>query len=115
MLSSDASNANYSSTLVAEGPAVKMFERLQAQMIWDDLQVLQRHLALAARQGRLPQDVLQRVEIDAEAPVVQSRDRLKEVQADQILLAQGVISRQSVAAKYGYDYSRERDLMNAAE
>ena len=28
MLSSDASNANYSSTMVAEGPAVKMFDRL---------------------------------------------------------------------------------------
>ena len=31
MLSSDASNANYSSTMVAEGPAVKMFERLAAR------------------------------------------------------------------------------------
>ena len=31
MFTSDASNANYASTLVAEGPAVKMFERLQAE------------------------------------------------------------------------------------
>jgi hypothetical protein len=29
MLTSDASNANYASTMVAEGPAVKMFQRLQ--------------------------------------------------------------------------------------
>ena len=36
MFTSDASNANYSSTLVAEGPAVKMFERLQASMIEQD-------------------------------------------------------------------------------
>ena len=30
MFTSDASNANYASTMVAEGPAVRMFERLQA-------------------------------------------------------------------------------------
>ncbi|HPP54773.1 MAG TPA: phage portal protein, partial [Thermoguttaceae bacterium] len=40
MLTSDASNANYASTMVAEGPAVKMFERLQQDMITDDLEVL---------------------------------------------------------------------------
>jgi capsid protein len=33
MLTSDASNANYSSTMVAEGPAVKMFDRLQREML----------------------------------------------------------------------------------
>ncbi len=33
MLTSDASNANYASTMVAEGPAVRMFERLQHEMI----------------------------------------------------------------------------------
>src|SRR6185295_1448942 len=42
MLTSDASNANYSSTMVAEGPAVKMFSRLQAEQIADDLEVMWR-------------------------------------------------------------------------
>ena len=42
MLSSDASNANYSSTMVAEGPAVKMFDRLQHEMIEDDLDLFHR-------------------------------------------------------------------------
>ena len=32
MLSGDASNANYSSTMVAEGPAVKTFEEMQAAL-----------------------------------------------------------------------------------
>ena len=31
MFTSDASNANFASTMVAEGPAVRMFERLQAE------------------------------------------------------------------------------------
>ncbi len=37
MLTSDASNANYSSTMVAEGPAMRMFARLQAEQVCDDL------------------------------------------------------------------------------
>src|SRR4029434_6567283 len=40
MLTSDASNANYSSTLVAEGPAMRMFARLQAEQVCDDLHVM---------------------------------------------------------------------------
>ena len=40
MFTSDASNANYASTMVAEGPAVKMFDRLQQDMIEDDLELM---------------------------------------------------------------------------
>ena len=36
MFTSDASNSNYASTIVAEGPAVKMFERLQATLKNED-------------------------------------------------------------------------------
>lgn len=112
MLTADASNANYASTMVAEGPAVKMFERLQAEMIWHDYRVLTRALEVAERAGRLPEGTADRVEIDAEGPIVISRDRLKEAQADQILLTQGVVSPQSVAVRHGYDYNEERDLMD---
>lgn len=115
MLSGDASNANYSSTLVAEGPAVKMFERLQSQMIWWDAQVLTRALEVAERAGRLPDGVSKQIVIDAEAPTVMTRDRLQEAQADQILLTMGVVSPQTVAARHGFDYNQERDLMNFAD
>ncbi|GAB4133087.1 MAG: hypothetical protein Kow0040_14890 [Thermogutta sp.] len=112
MLSGDASNANYASTMVAEGPAVKIFERLQSEMIWYDYRIVQRALQTAEKAGRLPQGVSELVEIDAEAPMVMTRDRLKEAQADQILLTLGVISPQTVAARHGYDFEQERDLMN---
>ena len=42
MLTSDASNANYASTMVAEGPAMRMFARLQADLVNDDLDVMWR-------------------------------------------------------------------------
>lgn len=115
MLSADASNANYASTMVAEGPAVKMFERLQAEMIWHDYQVLTRALEVAERHGRLPPGTAQRVEIDAEGPIVTSRNRLAEAQADQILLTQGVVSPQSVAARHGYEWEQEQSLMQQGE
>ncbi len=60
MLTSDASNANYSSTMVAEGPAVKMFDRLQHDMIEDDLELLWRVVGHAVEAGRLPADAVRR-------------------------------------------------------
>src|ERR671937_615056 len=52
MFTSDASNSNYASTLVAEGPAVKMFERLQAGMIEQDRAVMGRVVDNAIAAGK---------------------------------------------------------------
>jgi len=113
MLSGDASNANYSSTLVAEGPAVKMFERLQAEAIWYDVEILQRVLRAAERRGVLPAGLTQLVRIEAEPPMIKTSDRLLEAQADQLLLSAGVVSRETVAARQGFDWSIERDRIEA--
>ncbi len=51
MLSGDASNANFSSTMVAEGPAVKTFEEMQADLIEADVEIMERQLQIAARAG----------------------------------------------------------------
>ncbi len=115
MLSADASNANYASTMVAEGPAVKMFERLQTATIWADWRVIQRALVTAERAGRLPEGITDQVEIDAEPPILMSRDRLKEAQADQILHGMGVVSRQSLASRHNLDFQHERDLIDEEE
>lgn len=86
MLTSDASNANYSSTMVAEGPAVKMFSRLQWAMIKDDLDVMGRVLDGAVELGQISQEVRDQIVIDVEPPRLESRDRLQETQADEILV-----------------------------
>ena len=57
MFTSDASNANYASTLAAEGPAVKMFDRLQANLANDDCEVMWRVVENAAHSGKLPDNV----------------------------------------------------------
>jgi capsid protein len=80
MFTSDASNANYSSTLVAEGPAVKMFERLQASLKNDDCRVMWQVIENAAVAGRLPRDVRRQVELQISLPSLHVRDQLRECQ-----------------------------------
>ena len=111
MLSSDASNANYSSTMVAEGPAVKMFQRLQHDMIEDDLAVMRRAITAAAAAGRLPSDVLTEIDVQAVPPSLATRDRLREAQADQILVRNGAMSTQTMATRNGLDAEKEQALI----
>lgn len=103
MLSSDASNANYSSTMVAEGPAVKMFERLQHEMLEDDLDLLWRVLRHAVQAGRLSAEALTAIDLRGIPPRLTVRDRLKDAQADQILVRNGAMSVATMAMRHGLD------------
>ena len=114
MFTSDASNANYSSTLVAEGPAVKMFERLQASLRNDDLLVMWRVVENAAAAGRLPRDVRQRVEIQITLPSLHVRDQLREVQVEKIAFEKGILSPQTWSQRLGLDYDQEQKNLGVA-
>ena len=111
MLSSDASNANYSSTMVAEGPAVKMFDRLQHEMLGDDIELLGRVLRHAVEAGRLPTEALVAVDIRGIPPTLAVRDRLKDAQADQILVRNGAMSVATMAMRNGLDPEQEQQLI----
>jgi capsid protein len=113
MLTSDASNANYASTMVAEGPAVRMFERLQHEMIEDDLDLLQRVLRAAIAAGRLPRVALTQIDIEGIPPSLAVRDRLKEAQADQILVRNGAMSPQTLSLRHGLDAEKEQRLIGS--
>ncbi len=109
MLTSDASNANYASTMVAEGPAVRMFERLQRDMLEDDREVMRLVVGHAVNSGRLPEETLEAIEIQAIPPSLAVRDRLREVQADQILVRNGAMSVSTMAARHGLEPELERE------
>lgn len=111
MLTSDASNANYSSTMVAEGPAVRMFERLQHEMIEDDLELLWRVIRAAVDAGRLPREALSEVDVEGIPPSLAVRDRLKDAQADQILVRNGAMSSRTMSVRHGLDAENEQRLM----
>jgi capsid protein len=108
MFTSDASNSNYSSTLVAEGPAVKMFERLQASLKNEDCRVMWRVIENAAAAGRLPRDVCQSVELQVSLPSLHVRDQLRECQIERIAFEKGVLSPQTWSQRLGLDYDQEQ-------
>ena len=110
MLTSDASNANYASTMIAEGPAVRMFERLQHEIIGEDRQLFKAVIREAVLQGRLPERTLQRISIHAIPPMLAARDRLNEAKADVILYNLGVLSKETLAMRYGLDPAQEERL-----
>ena len=111
MLTSDASNSNYSSTMVAEGPAARMFERLQYEVIAEDMALFRKVVQHAIACNVIPHDSMERVEIHAIPPMLAVRDRLKEARADEILLKNGVISAHTMTMRHGLDPDREAKLM----
>jgi capsid protein len=110
MLTSDASNANYSSTMVAEGPAVRMFERLQHELVVDDLDVLWRVVDAAIAAGRLPPAARGEVDLTAVPPTLAVRDRLRDAQADQILVRNGAMTAEMMALRHGLEPAGESQL-----
>jgi hypothetical protein len=108
MFTSDASNANYSSTMVAEGPAMKMFERLQASLIEQDRAVMWRVVDNAVAAGRLPQNVRDLVEIQIIPPSLHVRDQLRQTQVDRIAFDSGILSPQTWSQHLGLDYDQEQ-------
>ncbi len=103
MLTGDASNANYASTMVAEGPAVKMFQAEQ-QFFKEEFSRLWRWIleeAIAA--GELPGDFFERVAPQWCFPDLVNRDRPREREADVKLVETRVLSRAEVARRDGAD------------
>ena len=103
MLTSDASNANFASTMVAEGPAVKLFQSEQ-QFFGREFSRMWRWVmddAIAMR--LLPGDLFDRVEPCWTFPQLVNRDRPRERMADVRLVEAGVLSRAEVARRDGAD------------
>lgn len=105
MFTSDASNGNYASTMVAEGPAVRNFEGLQYEQREYDMEVMRRVVAAAG----LPDDILDRVEIDVQCPQLAVRDPKLETDRRQVLANNKILSPQTWAAEEGYDYQQEQE------
>lgn len=111
MLTSDASNANFASTMVAEGPAVKMFDRLQWGMIVDDKELIGREIQIAVDANRLNQEALT-LEVNAVPPNLATRDRLQEVQADAILVDKRAMSRETMSERHDLDPDAEKEKID---
>ncbi len=105
MLTSDASNSNYASTMVAKGPAVKMFHSEQHFFSQEWSSLWKGVMQAGIEQGELPSDLFERIEPAWTFPVVVNRDRAKERLTDARLVQTKVLSRAEVARRDGVDPS----------
>ena len=85
--------------MVAEGPAVKLFESEQ-HFFATELEALWRWVMhQGVLQGLLPEDIFEEIGPRWSFPQLVSRDRAKERLADAQLIAAGVLSRAEVARR----------------
>ena len=98
--------------MVAEGPAMRMFDRMQQDMIEEDLGVMAHVVQAAIAAERLPPDTLELVDIQAVAPTLAVRDRLQDAQADQILVRNQAMSVETMAARHGLSPDHEQQLIS---
>ena len=108
MLTSDASNSNYASTMVAEGPAVKFFQSEQLFFTQEFTRLWKWVMQVAIDQEQLPDDFFERVEPSWTFPQLVTRDRPRERAADAQLVELGVLSRAEVARRDGVEPDRMR-------
>lgn len=116
LISGDASNANYASTLVAESPFVKACESEQKdladfmQAVWK--KALKRRYASGQGAARYLQrysweEIARVLDIKVELSSVATRDTQAQVVVQQAQLGMGVISRRTIATQSGLDYDDE--------
>ncbi len=119
MISGDASNANFASTLVAESPFIKA--RLRDQQFFKSRirRILWKVVRLAIHAGVLDRfagqtdlkNLDQFIELAIEAPDPASRDALQAAQTAQVQQSLGILSRRTAATQAGLDYDQEQTNM----
>lgn len=107
LVSSDSSNGNYASSLTAEAPFTRHCIRLQEFYKNHFLRVIRSAVEAASSAGVLPDKVLNLVDIQVQAPSVETRDKSAEASANQIYSTLGIKSRQTIAQELGLDWDQE--------
>lgn len=116
MVSSDASNANYSSTLVAGAPFVNNVKHEQRRLAKAEEELLWKAISMAAECGRFggvtAQQLYQCCEVKVEFESPETVDQAQQEQVFDSQQAAGVLSAKTRASKSGLDY--EQELANGA-
>lgn len=111
MFSGDASNNDFASALVAEGPSVKGFEVLQGHVGRPHRRIVKRGLEHEEARGAIGRGLLARYKLVVSFPGLTVRERLQESQSRQIQQQSGVLSRLTWRKLEGLDDQvEERNL-----
>jgi len=124
IISSDASNANYASTMVAEGPAIKEFLQLQEFLGTIIERIYERVLMSALASGEVPEETRQ-TDVDDEGNTIErleptsvecsvnfgplsARNVQDDVKLWDFLLINNLAAKETVTSLAGYDYWEEQ-------
>jgi len=116
MITGDASNANYSSTMVAESPGVREFEYWQDVFseyfgyIWN--WVLSAAIEFGVMTGVDPEEIASS-EVQISFPPLIARNKLDEAKANQIKAGAGILSKQTWSEEDGRDWQTEKERIEA--
>ena len=107
MISSDASESNNASANVSESPVLQMVKRERKEFSDELIPIFERTIETAIRKGKLDELDIETVwdeyEVTCTWGQLVTRDRLKDVQADNILIMNGSISPQEGARRAEVD------------
>jgi hypothetical protein len=115
LITGDASNANYSSTTVAEGPWTKFCEVAQVEYGSEFKAIIWKALRLAEAAGRFRRwcgsfgELARKVKLAVTFPRVASRNALEETQRRQALVSGGVLSLKTWAQQEDLDFDEEKE------
>jgi hypothetical protein len=121
MISGDASNANFASTMVSESPFVKSCEAKQAFYVEHFRRLLWRVVEYASKAGQLGNEfrnlaaIQQRVCLDVEPTQLVVRDPQQATGIRQTLHAAGILSRQTWSAQENLDWNQEQANLQSNE
>lgn len=107
LVTADASNNNYASSLVAGGPFERAVGRLQQAFAGMQRDLARRVLRLAAEAGRLPAGVADRVDVTVTPPAVAIANKLEDEQVRKTQFDAGVLSAQTWMQQAGLDVKVE--------
>jgi hypothetical protein len=120
MLTSNADNMGaYTSSLVAEAPSTKMFERLQTKFrgffaeyrLGSRRSLLIRFLWMCAERGYLSSEWLPFMAVEAEAPTLVTRDKAQEATVNKTYNEMGVKSIETIQVEQGLDPEVEAERL----
>lgn len=115
MISGTANDTNFSSSLVAESPLVKLIQHCQQQVTDYYKEIMEAVVEIGIAKGMFPIDTLDLVDIHCELPSPIARNMKDEIEVDINLMKENLLSPQHVCARNGLDFEEEQDLIKIAE
>ena len=114
MITGDASNANFASTMVAESPAVREFQRWQDFFTPHFQEIYRRVMVNGAEAGQIKGLSVEQAEtmgISVDWPPLLARNELEHAKATQIKMVTGILSKEGAAAEDGIDWPVEKERL----